>query len=161
MQIEKHKVATIDYTLTNNTGEVLDSSEGQEPMTYIQGVGSLITGLEAALEGKSAGEELQVTLSPEKAYGERDESLVQVVERSAFEGVEELETGMQFQARSNTGQTQLICVTQIDGDEVTVDGNHPLAGETLHFDVTVVEVREATEEELNHGHAHGAGGHQH
>ena len=161
MQIEKHKVAMINYTLKNEAGEVLDTSEGQEPMAYIQGIGNLIPGLESALEGKSAGEALQVTIAPEQAYGLHDENLIQVVDRSVFQGGQELEVGMQFHAQSERGDTQVIWVANIDGDEVTIDANHPLAGETLHFDVTVVDVREATEAELDHGHVHGPGGHQH
>lgn len=161
MQIGKNKVATIDYTLTNAEGAVLDSSEGGEPMAYIQGIGNLIPGLEAALEGKSVGDALQVTIQPEQAYGVRDEDLVQVVDRSAFQGMRELEVGMQFHAQSDRGDTQVIWVADIDGDEITIDGNHPLAGETLNFDVKVVDVREATEEELDHGHVHGPGGHHH
>lgn len=161
MQIEKHKVVTINYTLKNDAGEVLDTSDGGEPMAYIQGIGNLIPGLESALEGKSAGDALQVAIAPEHAYGMHDENLIQVVDRSVFQGVQELEVGMQFHAQSEQGDTQVIWVADIEGDEVTIDGNHPLAGETLNFDVTVVDVREATEEELDHGHVHGPGGHQH
>lgn len=160
MQIEKNKVATIEYTLKNDTGDVLDTSEGQEPMAYIQGVGNLIPGLEEALEGKGEGDEVQVSIPPEKAYGVRNDELIQVVERSVFQGVDELKVGMQFQAQSDQG-TQVIWITKVEGDDVTIDGNHPLAGETLNFDVKVVGVREASAEELDHGHVHGPGGHQH
>lgn len=161
MQIEKHKVAAIEYTLTNEAGDVLDTSEGQAPLAYIQGTGQLISGLEEVLEGKSAGDEIQVTIPPEKGYGVRNDDLVQVVNRSVFQGVEELEVGMQFHAQSDAGDTHVIWIADIDGDEVTIDGNHPLAGETLSFDVKVVEVRDATSEELDHGHVHGPGGHAH
>jgi len=160
MQIEKNKVATIEYTLKNDTGDVLDTSEGQEPMAYIQGVGNLIPGLEEALEGKGEGDEVQVSIPPEKAYGVRNDELIQVVERSVFQGVDELKVGMQFQAQSDQG-TQVIWITKVEGDDVTIDGNHPLAGETLNFDVKVVGVREASADELDHGHVHGPGGHQH
>lgn len=160
MQIEKNKVATIEYTLKNDTGDVLDTSEGQEPMAYIQGVGNLIPGLEEALEGKGEGDEVQVSIPPEKAYGVRNDELIQVVERSVFQGVDELKVGMQFQAQSDQG-TQVIWITKVEGDDVTIDGNHPLAGETLNFDVKVVGVREASAEELDHGHVHGPGGHHH
>lgn len=161
MQIEKHKVATIEYTLTNNDGETLDTSDGREPLAYIQGIGNLISGLEDALEGKTNGDTLQVTIPPEKAYGVRNDELIQVVNRSVFQGVNELQEGMQFHAQSEQGDTHVIWITQIDGDDVTIDGNHPLAGETLNFDVKVIEVRDASEEELEHGHVHGPGGHHH
>lgn len=160
MQIEKNKVATIEYTLKNNDGDVLDTSEGNDPMTYIQGIGNLIPGLEDALAGKGVGDEVQVTIPPEKAYGLPDAELVQVVERNVFQGVDDLQVGMQFQAQSDQG-TQVIWITDIEGDQVTIDGNHPLAGETLNFDVKVVDVRDASAEELDHGHVHGPGGHQH
>ena len=160
MQIEKHKVASIDYTLTSSNGDVLDSSDGKDPLAYIQGIGNLISGLEEALEGKSVDDEMQVTIPPEKGYGVRNAELVQVVDRSAFQGVENLQVGMQFQAQGDSG-THVIWVTGIEEDEVTVDGNHPLAGETLNFDVKVVDVRDATAEELDHGHVHGPGGHHH
>lgn len=159
MQIDKHAVATIDYTLIDDTGEVLDSSRGQDPLSYIHGVGSLIPGLEQALEGKEAGDSISVTIPPENAYGERNEDLVHVVERGQF-GVDDLQTGMRFRVQSEVGE-QVVVVTNIDGDDVTVDGNHPLAGETLKFEVDVKAVREASPEELDHGHAHGPGGHGH
>ncbi len=160
MQIEKDKVASIEYTLTSDNGEVLDSSDGKEPLAYIQGIGNLISGLEEALEGKSVGDALQVTISPEKAYGVRNDELIQVVDRSVFQGVEELQVGMQFQAQGDSG-THVIWVTDVEGDQVTIDGNHPLAGETLNFDVKVMDVRDASAEELEHGHVHGPGGHHH
>jgi len=160
MQIAKNKVAVIEYTLKNNDGEVLDTSEGGEPMAYIQGVGNLIPGLEDALEGKVVGDDVQVTIPPEKAYGIQNDDLVQVVERGVFQGVDDLQVGMQFQAQSDDG-VQVIWIADINGDEVTIDGNHPLAGETLNFDVKVIEVRDASAEELDHGHVHGPGGHHH
>jgi len=160
MQIAKHKVALLEYTLTNDSGEIMDTSEGDEPLAYIQGIGNLVPGLEEELEGKSQDDELKVTVPPEKGYGVRDDSLVQVVDRSVFQGVDELQVGMHFQARGDD-DTHMIWVTEINGDEVTIDGNHPLAGETLTFDLKVVEVRDATEEELDHGHVHGPGGHHH
>lgn len=160
MQIEKHKVVTIEYTLTDNEGEVIDTSEGGEPLAYIQGVGSLIQGIESALEGRATGDELQVTVPPEKGYGERDDALVDTVAREAFAEVEDLEVGMRFRAQTDDGE-RIVVVADIEGDEVTVDGNHPLAGMELNFDLKVVDVRDATEEELEHGHVHGPGGHQH
>lgn len=160
MQIEKHKVALLEYTLTNDSGEIVDTSEGDEPLAYIQGIGNLVPGLEEELEGKSQGDELKVTVPPEKGYGVRDESLVQEVDKSVFQGVDELRVGMQFQAQGDDG-VQVIWVTEVNNDEVTIDGNHPLAGETLTFELKVVDVRDATDEELDHGHVHGPGGHHH
>jgi len=158
MQVAKNKVVSIDYTLKDDAGEVIDSSEGFEPLFYLHGFDNIVPGLEKALEGKAAGDQVQVSVSPAEGYGERDDSLQQVVPRQAFQGVDDLEVGMQFRAESDEGQ-QIVTVAAIEGDEVTVDGNHPLAGETLNFDVTIVEVRDATAEEIEHGHVHGPGGH--
>ncbi|MFT5368364.1 MAG: FKBP-type peptidyl-prolyl cis-trans isomerase SlyD [Candidatus Latescibacterota bacterium] len=160
MQIAKNKVAIIEYTLKNDEGEVLDTSEGDAPMAYIQGIGNLIPGLEGALEGKVVDDEVQVSIPPEKGYGVPDPELVEVVARDTFQGVDDLQVGMQFQAEGDDG-TQVIWITDVEGDEVTIDGNHPLAGETLNFAVKVVGVRDASAEELDHGHVHGPEGHQH
>lgn len=139
MKIAENAAVSIHYTLTNDAGEVLDSSQGQEPLDYIHGSGQIIPGLEAALEGKQVGDTLQVTIAPEDAYGPRHEELIQPVPREAFEGVEEIEPGMQFQAESEEGM-QLVTVAAVDDTTVTVDANHPLAGETLHFEVEVTSV---------------------
>lgn len=147
-------VVSIHYKLTNNAGETLDSSEGNEPLSYLHGAGNIIPGLENALTGKTQGDSLQVTVSPEEAYGERVEQLIQKVPMSMFQGVEQLEAGMVFQTQSPDGQTHLVTVTEIEDEEVTIDGNHPLAGQELNFDVTVESVRDATAEELEHGHVH-------
>jgi FKBP-type peptidyl-prolyl cis-trans isomerase SlyD len=160
MQIGKNKVATIDYTLKNDAGEVLDSSDGGHPLAYLHGAGNIIPGLEKALESKSPGDNLQVTVPPEDAYGIRDESLRQVVNLSQFDSIDKLEVGMQFLVPSDEGD-RVIRVEEIKGNKVTIDGNHQLAGLTLHFDVTVREVRDATKEEKAHGHVHGPGGHHH
>ena len=160
MKIAHEKVVSIHYTLTNQEGTVLDSSSGSEPLAYLHGFGNIIPGLENALEGKETGEKLSVTVEPEQGYGARDEHLVQAVPRSAFKGVEELAPGMQFQAQGPQG-TRLVVVTQVAQDVVTVDANHPLAGQTLHFEVEVSEVRAATAEEIEHGHVHGPHGHHH
>ena len=154
MKIAPNQVVSIDYELKNDGGDVLDTSAGQEPLTYLHGTGGLIPGLEKALEGKAADDELEVSIPPEEAYGEFNESLVQKVNKAAFEGVEKVEPGMQFQAQGNNGETQRIMVVEVAGDDVTIDANHPLAGQTLHFSVQVRDVREATEEEKEHGHAH-------
>ena len=150
----------IHYTLTNDQGEVLDSSSGGEPLAYLHGSGNIIPGLEKALEGKQAGDKLVVKVAPADGYGERNDALIQQVPKRAFQGVAQIQPGMSFTAQSSQGPMQ-VTVTAVAGDMVTVDGNHPLAGETLNFDVEVTEVRKATLEELSHGHVHGPGGHHH
>ena len=159
MQIGKEKVVTIDYTLTDDQGEILDTSQGQEPLTYMHGAGSIIPGLESALEGKVAGDKLQVKVAPADGYGERDEELVQAVPRNRFPDGD-INVGMRFHAQGSAG-SQAVTVVAVDDRNVTVDANHPLAGVTLSFDVQVREVRQATEDELKHGHVHGKGGHHH
>ena len=154
MKICDHAAVAIHYTLTNAEGEVLDSSEGQDPLTYLHGTGGVIPGLEGALLNKSAGDQFTAVIEPDDAYGAVDPSLVQVVPRSAFAGVESIEAGMRFTASDEQGQQQSVAIAAVNGDEITVDGNHPLAGETLHFEVEVVSVRAATEEEISHGHVH-------
>jgi len=154
MQISQNTVASIDYKLTDADGQVLDTSEGREPLTYLHGSGNLIPGLESALEGSSAGESVSVTVDPAEGYGERDENLIQQVPKAAFEGVDQVEAGMRFQATDEQGQVRIVTVTGVEDEQVTVDANHPLAGQSLNFDVDVVEVREATSEEIEHGHAH-------
>ena len=161
MTIAANKAVSIDYTLTNDTGEVIDSSAGGAPLVYLQGAGNIIPGLEKALDGKAVGEELTVTVEPEDAYGEYSAELVSTLSASMFEGVDTLEVGMQFHASAPDGQMQIVTIRDLDGDDVTVDGNHPLAGQRLTFKVKVVAVRDASEEEVAHGHVHGEGGHQH
>lgn len=160
MNIAKNRVVAIDYTLSDSAGNVLDSSRGGQPLVYLHGVGSLVPGLESALEGQASGASISVTIPPEKAYGTRDEALVQPVPRERFVGIEDLEVGKQLQAQTEVGP-RIVKVVEITDESVTIDANHELAGMTLHFDITVVEVREATPDELNHGHAHGPGGHEH
>ncbi|WP_158774621.1 FKBP-type peptidyl-prolyl cis-trans isomerase [Cobetia sp. L2A1] len=160
MQIAQNAVVSFHYTLTNNDGEVLDTSEGREPLAYIHGAGNIVPGLEKELDGKQSGDALKVAVTPEEGYGEVQEALVQEVPRDAFQGVEDIEAGMQFQAQTQGGPL-MVTVTKVEGDTVVVDGNHPLAGETLNFDVQITEVREASAEELEHGHVHGEGGVEH
>jgi len=160
MQIANNKVVSIHYKLTNDEGSILDSSEGQEPLAYLHGLGNIIPGLENALTGRAVGDKFTVTIPPEDGYGERDNEMVQSVPKSAFQGVDQIQPGMQFQAQSPEGM-QLVTVIDVDGDEVILDGNHPMAGITLTFDVEVTEIRDATAEELDHGHVHGPGGHHH
>ena len=159
MHIGKHSVVSIDYTLTGADGEVLDSSQGREPLAYIHGTGSIVVGLEEALEGKEKGAVVKVSVPPAKGYGERQEALSQKVPRDMFD-IKEIEPGMRFHAEGEHG-THVVTVMAVDDEHVTVDANHPLAGQTLNFDVTVVDVRPATEQELSHGHVHGAHGHDH
>jgi FKBP-type peptidyl-prolyl cis-trans isomerase SlyD len=154
MQVAKNKVISIDYTLTDAQGTELDTSHGRGPFAYIHGIGNIIPGLEAALEGKSMGDQVNAVIPPEKAYGTRDENLVQQLPRSRFDTDQDIQVGMQFQAMDEAGP-RVVTVVSVDVDNVIIDANHPLAGVTLHFDVTVKEIREATGEELNHGHVHG------
>ncbi len=160
MKVAENKVVLIDYTLTDNAGEVIDSSEGAGPLAYLHGAGNIVEGLEEALTGKEAGAEVKASIEPAKAYGERHEDMKQDVPKELFGGVENIEVGMQFQSETDQGPV-LVTVVAISDEMVTVDGNHPLAGVHLNFEVTIREVREATAEELEHGHVHGEGGHQH
>jgi FKBP-type peptidyl-prolyl cis-trans isomerase SlyD len=160
VEITADRVVTIHYTLKDDHGAVLDSSAGGEPLAYIQGHGNLVSGLEKALEGKQDGNTLSVSVAPADGYGIRQETLVQRVPKRTLQGLGEIKKGVQFQARTDDGM-RLFTVTAVIGDMVSLDGNHPLADQTLHFDVEVVGVREATAEELEHGHVHGAGGHHH
>ena len=153
MKIEKNKVVTIHYTLKDNNNNILDSTEGDEPMSYLHGRDNLIPGLEAELEGKEKGDKFKASIKPEDAYGERDEDMMFIIPREQFQGVPDIEVGMQFQTDSPSGP-MLITISEINGDEITVDGNHPLAGETLNFEVEVTGICNATEEEIAHGHLH-------
>lgn len=145
---------SIHYTLTNNEGEKLDSSIGQEPLEYLHGAGNIISGLEAALQDKGIGDKFNITIAPEDAYGVKHDEMVQVVPKTMFDGMA-VEVGMQFQAQVSHGPG-IITVIAIDGDDITIDGNHPLAGEALTFDVEVVGIRAATDDEMTHGHIHSA-----
>lgn len=160
MNVEKNKVVGIDYKLTDSQGKMIDSSQEHGPLYYIQGTGSLIPKLEAELEGKKAGDELKVSIAAKDGYGERNEALCQSVPRAQFESAEGVEIGMQFEVETDQGDL-VVTVTKVEGDEITVDGNHPLAGVDLNFEVKIKEVRNATAEELAHGHVHGEHGHQH
>ena len=160
MQVSRNKVVSIDYTLKDDAGTVLDSSEGSEPLAYLHGVGGLIPGLESALEGRNTGDHLQVTVQPADGYGEGDDELVKRVPRNQFAGAGDLELGMQFRVSKKQGG-RIVTVMAIEDETVTIDGNHALAGVTLNFDVTIRDIRDATAEELEHGHVHGPGGHHH
>jgi FKBP-type peptidyl-prolyl cis-trans isomerase SlyD len=160
MSIAQDQVVSIHYTLKNDAGEVLDGSAGKEPLTYLHGHGNLIPGLERELAGKNVGDKLAVSIAPADGYGDYDKELVQRVPRRALKGIQQVRVGMQLQAQTEHGP-RTVTVTQLAGDLVTLDGNHPLAGQNLNFEVEVKEVRAATAEELAHGHVHGAGGHHH
>lgn len=161
MTIAQNKVVAISYTVTDvASGEVIDTSEGAAPMTYLHGAQNIIPGLEQALDGKQEGDAFDVTVEPADAYGEYSEERIQKVPHEAFQGVDNVEPGMAFTAQTEHGPINLI-VTEIDEELVTVDANHPLAGKSLKFDVKVESIRDASEEELSHGHVHGEGGHQH
>ena len=160
MQIEANKVVSIDYTLKNDAGDVLDQSTPENPLNYLHGHNNLIPGLENALAGAATGDDIKASIPPAEAYGDYNENLIQAVPRNLFQGVDQVEPGMQFQAQTGQGM-QVVTVRDVDDESVTIDANHALAGETLHFDVTVKDVRDASEEELAHGHVHGPGGHEH
>jgi FKBP-type peptidyl-prolyl cis-trans isomerase SlyD len=160
MQIAERTVASFHYTLTNDAGEVIDSSSGREPLTYLHGAGNIVPGLEKEMAGRQVGDKFDVVVSAADGYGEPNPALTNVVPKDAFQGVDTLEVGMEFQAQTPQGPLSVV-IAKIDGDQVTVDGNHPLAGKTLHFAIEVTDVRDASLEELTHGHAHGAGGHHH
>ena len=154
MKVADRCVVAIHYTLTNDRGEELDSSRGADPLTYLHGVGGLIPGLERELLGLVAGDDLQVIVQPEDGYGVVDHRLVQEVPLEALAGIEDLEVGMQLQSRGPDGRIQSLVVDAIGSESATLNANHPLAGEVLHFTVRVESVREATPEEVAHGHVH-------
>ena len=160
MQIAQHTVVSLNYTLKNSDGNLLDTSEGRAPLVYLHGVGALIPGLEDELNGKAQGDKINAIIPPEKAYGSRRDDLVKLVSKDGFQGDEEMTEGMQVQLETEHGPA-IAVITKIDGNDVTLDLNHPLADMTLHFDVEIVDVRAATEDEISHGHVHGPGGHQH
>ena len=161
MIIANDCVVAFHYTLTDDNGTVIDSSKGQDPLTYLHGHGGIIPGLENELTGKTIGDAMKVVVQPADGYGELNPELIQPVPRAAFQGVDQIEVGMQFPAQGAGGQMQTVVVKEVDDENVTVDANHPLAGQVLNFDVSIEAVRAASEEELSHGHVHGVGGHQH
>jgi FKBP-type peptidyl-prolyl cis-trans isomerase SlyD len=160
MSIQKNSVVTFHYTLKDDAGKVIDSSDGGDPLAYIHGQGSLVAGLERELTGKAAGDKLHVKITPADGYGEHDTAMIQRIPRRQLKGISKIYVGMKLHTQTAHGPRE-VTVTQIVGDTVTLDGNHPLAGKNLHFDIDITEVREATAEELEHGHVHGAHGHHH
>jgi FKBP-type peptidyl-prolyl cis-trans isomerase SlyD len=159
--VSQDKVVFIHYTLTDDAGQVIDSSAGGEPLAYLHGQGNIVSGLEKALDGRSAGDKVQVRVVAAEGYGVRDPALVKRVPRRSFGSAGNIRAGMQFQAQLEPGQRRVVTVTAVKGDMVTIDGNHPLAGQDLNFAVEIAEVRDATAEELAHGHVHGPGDHHH
>ena len=160
MTIAQDSVVTIHYTLKDDAGEIIDSSVSAEPLAYLHGHGNLVPGLERELEGKKAGDKLNVTVAPADGYGEYSKELVQKVPRRALQGIADIRVGLRLQAQTAEGPRTVV-ITNVTGDMVTLDANHPLAGKTLNFEIEVTDVREPTEEELSHGHVHGPGDHHH
>ena len=161
MSIKDNSAVSFHDSLADDEGQQLDSSAGKEPLAYLHGAGNIIPGLENALTGKAVGDSMTVAVSAAEGYGEVQQELIQDVPRTSFQGVEQIEVGMQFEAQTGQGGTVPVTVTAVTDETVTVDGNHPLAGKNLNFDVSIEAVRDATAEELEHGHVHGPGGHEH
>lgn len=153
------KVVSVHYTLRNPAGKVIDSSDGEEPMSYLHGASNIVPGLERQLAGKSIGDKVKAVVPPEEGYGERVGGAPQVVPRNAFPADAELEEGMPFAVEGPQGQVVELWISRIEGDQIYVDRNHPLAGVALHFDVEILEIRDASRDEIAHGHPHGPGGH--
>ena len=160
MKVGKDKVVLMHYTLKNDAGDVIDSSDGADPLPFLQGHGNIIPGLESALEGSKVGDKLEVSIKPEEGYGVRMKDAIQEIPSSALKGIDEVKVGMQLQSQDKDGNAFLVNVIKIEDDKITVDANHPLAGQTLHFSVSIESIRKAEAEELSHGHVH-ADGHQH
>ena len=161
MKVGKDKVVLMHYTLKNDAGDVIDYSDGGDTLPFLQCYGNIIPGLESALEGSKAGDKLDVSIKPEEGYGERMKDAIQEIPSSALQGVDEVKVGMQLQSQDKDGNAFLVSVTKIEDDKITVDGNHPLAGQTLHFSVSIESIRKAEAEELSHGHVHADGQHNH
>ena len=160
MIAEKDKVVTFHYTLTNAAGEEMESSRESDPMSYLHGANNIISGLEKAMEGHAINDKFSATLEPEEAYGVRNEKNVQRVPLKRLKGIGKISVGQVLNLKTTNGQVQ-VTVLKVGRFNVDVDGNHPLAGVQLTFDVEITDMREASEDETKHGHAHGPGGHQH
>lgn len=160
MKIADGMAVTMAYVLKDDAGAVIDTSEGDEPLEYLHGAGEIVPGLEKAMTGKAVGDKVEVKVGPDEGYGKHHPEGIQEVPRAAFEGIDDIKAGMRFQAEGPDGAS-LIQVVEVKGDKVVIDANHPLAGKTLHFAIEVLAIREATEEERDHGHVHGADGHDH
>ena len=151
MQVAENTVVTFEYTVADERGKLIESSRDGEPMCYLHGAGRIVPGLEMDMEGRSAGDTFSVTLAPNQAYGERDESDFHVFTREEMVGLGEFRLGMQLQAQDASEGMRILTVSRVEDDKITLDGNHPLAGQTVGFDVTILDVRNATEEEMGHG----------
>lgn len=160
MKVAENKVITINYTLRDDNKKILDSAQNND-FLYLHGAQNIIPGLESALEGKAVNDELSVSIAPADGYGERNDDMTQVVPKEMFGTEEGIEVGQQFHAASPDGQEIMVTIVAVDDENITVDGNHPLAGVTLHFEVQIMDIRDASAEELEHGHAHGPDGHHH
>jgi FKBP-type peptidyl-prolyl cis-trans isomerase SlyD len=160
MIAEKDKVVTFHYTLKNAAGEQMETSRDKEPMAYLHGANNIITGLEKAMEGRAIKDEFSVTVEPEEAYGLRNENNVQRISLKRLRGVGKISPGQILNLQTNNGQVQ-VTVLKVGKFNVDVDANHPLAGQSLTFDVEITDIRDASEEELTHRHVHGPGGHHH
>jgi len=160
MIAEKNKVVTFHYTLSNKAGEEMESSRESDPMTYLHGANNIITGLEKAMEGHAIKDKFKTTLEPEEAYGKRNENNVQRVPLKRLKGIGKISVGQILNLQTKQGPVQ-VTVLKVGRFNVDVDGNHPLAGVQLTFDVEITDIRDASEEETKHGHVHGPGGHDH
>ncbi len=157
MNIEAKKVVTVAMKVTDQDGVVLEDTTGDDPFIYLHGIGGILPGLENALEGKALGDKIELTLTPDEAYGDYDDDLVDVLERNQFEGIQEISVGDQLEGETEDGIIPFTVIA-IDGEEITVDANHFFAGKTLHFTLDIQDIRDATQEELEHGHVHAEGG---
>lgn len=160
MQIQSNSVVTLHYTLKDNDGNIIDQSDDGS-FLYMHGAMNIIPGLENALAGKSAGDEISVKVSPEEGYGVKDDARIQEVPKDMFDSADDIQVGVQFHAQGPDGSAVVVTVIEVKDDAVVIDANHALAGVDLNFEVKIVDVREATEEEVEHGHVHGPHGHQH
>ena len=159
--IKKNKVVSMTYCLKDEKGEELDRADKDKPLEYLHGSGNIVPGLENALDGLKVGDKKEVTVKPEEGYGEVMKDLKMELDRNNFPKDQKLAPGMQFMAELSDGKKHPFNVVELKGDKVHVDGNHPLAGQTLQFSIEITKIRNATAEELKHGHAHGEGGHHH
>jgi FKBP-type peptidyl-prolyl cis-trans isomerase SlyD len=160
MHVQAETVVAIDYVLKNDAGEIIDQSEPGDPLFYLHGHGNIVDGLEERLDGSNVGDHIEVVVPPEKGYGVVDDARVQEIPRSDLPKDLNPQKGMTLYMNTPAGQLP-VRVVKVRPTSITIDANHELAGQTLHFAVTVKEVRRATREELDHGHAHSPGHHHH
>jgi FKBP-type peptidyl-prolyl cis-trans isomerase SlyD len=161
MPLKSNQVVTMNFTLKDDNGNILDSTKGNEPFSFISGTNQILPKLEEKVGEMLIGSKMDVILDPEDGYGIYDDGAVKIINRSEFPEDIELDKGMGFLAKSPQGKDVQFFIKEVEGDNITVDFNHPLAGKNLHFDLELLNLRDATREELDHGHVHGAGGHHH